>query len=292
MEYFLRSIATRSFWKYALFSGAGLGRAFSAIGVTWTFIELLDFLGIYQKAQYGKFAIFPILGVGVIYAVARVRPVARIIYKVPNRDLCIEVRIGDLLEASGGVVISSSTTFDTDISGGLISKNSIQGQLVDTKFSGSVVEIDKQIDESLNGVPWQDNTIGFGKPREYPVGTVALVKSHGNSYYFTAMSRWNETKNAYSDLRMIDTSLENLWNFIRTRGELQDISVPLLGTGRGRIQIPRKKMVERIAQSFVHASRESQFSKKLVIYIYGDDASKYEINLFEIKDYLSQSLHL
>lgn len=69
MEYFLRSIATRSFWKYALFSGAGLGRAFSAIGVTWTFIELLDFLGIYQKAQYGKFAIFPILGVGVIYAV-------------------------------------------------------------------------------------------------------------------------------------------------------------------------------------------------------------------------------
>lgn len=292
MGYFFRSIATRSFWRYALLSGAGFARVFAAVGVIWTFIELLDFLQIYQKAQYSKFALFPILGAGIVFAVARVRPVSRIIYKVPNRDLCIEVRIGDVLKATGGIVISSSTTFDTDVSGGLISQNSLQGQLTHDYFDGSTVEIDQQIEASLAGVPSEKNTRDFGKPREYPVGTVALVKSHGNSYYFVAMSRWNDTKNVFSDLGMIDASLDNLWSYIRTRGELQDISIPLLGTGRGRIQIPRKKMVERIAQSFVDASRDTQFSKKLVIYIYGGDASQYEINLFEIKDYLAQSLHL
>ena len=292
MGYFFRSIATRSFWRYALFSGSGFARVFSAVGVIWTFVEILDFLKIYQRDEYSKFAVFPILVAGIIHAAARVRPVSRIVYKVPNRDLCVEVRIGDVLKATGGIVISSSTTFDTDVSGGLISQNSLQGQLTRDYFEGSTVEIDQQIEASLAGIPSEENARDFGKPREYPVGTVALVKSHGNSYYFVAMSRWNDTKNAYSDLGMIDVSLTNLWDYLIRKGELQDISIPLIGTGRGRIQIPRKKMVERIAQSFLDASRDTQFSKKLFIYIHTGDASLYEINLFEIKDYLTQSLHL
>ena len=76
MPYFFRSLITQSFWKYALASRAGMGRVFATVGVTWTFIEILDFLSIYKQDQYSKYAVFPILGAGLLYAIARVVPSA------------------------------------------------------------------------------------------------------------------------------------------------------------------------------------------------------------------------
>lgn len=291
MSYFFRSLSTRSFWKYALLTPAGASRVFAAVGVIWTFIELLDFFGIYQQAQYSKFAIFLVLGAGILFAVARVRPVARIVYKIYGRDLAIEVKIGDLLEATGGVVISSNTTFDTDIASGLISLNSLQGQFATRFFEGNTNDIDAQILDSLAQKPSAEINRPFGKQQEYELGTVAQVNSHGNAYYFLAMSRLNEQRNAYSSVEMIDTALRKLWPFVRNQGEMQDLSIPLLGTGRGRVGLLRKKMIEKIAQSFVDASRDAPFAKRIIIYIHPSDADNFEINLFEVRDYLSQSIH-
>jgi hypothetical protein len=64
-----------------------------------------------------------------------------------------------------------------------------------------------------------------------------------------------------------------------------------MGTGRGRVDLPRKKMVERIAQSFADASREKIFSNKLIIIIRPEDAESFGVNLFEVRDYLVRSLH-
>jgi hypothetical protein len=59
-----------------------------------------------------------------------------------------------------------------------------------------------------------------------------------------------------------------------------------------RIQLPRKKVIETIAQSFANASRDSIFANKLVIDVNPDDARQHNINLFQIKDYLTQTLHI
>jgi hypothetical protein len=268
-----------------------MGRAFAAIGAVWTFIELLDFFGIYERAHYSKFAVFPVLAVGILYAVLRVRPVRRVTYKVPGRDLCIEVKIGDVLEANGGVVVSSNTTFDTDIAGGLISAQSLQGQFASRFFDNNTQTIDQLLDGSLAGTHGTPNPRPFGKQVEYPIGTVALVPTHGNNYYFLAMSVLNDQGNARSDVGMIDRALASLWAYISATGDLQSLAIPLLGTGRGRIIYPRKKMIERIAQSFVDASRDRQFAPKLAIYVRSEDAANFEINLFEVRDYLSRSIH-
>lgn len=291
MSYFFRSIATRSFWKYALLTPAGASRVFAAVGVIWTFIELLDFFGIYQRAQYSKYAIIPVLIAGILFAVARVRPVSRIVYKVHGRDLAIEVKIGDLLDAVGGIVISSNATFDTDIASGLISMNSLQGQFATKFFEGNTDEIDAQIAKGLAQQSGTPINRPFGKQVEYEIGTLVQINSHGNAYYFLAMSKLNEQRNAYSNVETIDTALRKLWPFVRDQGEMQDLSIPLLGTGRGRVPVLRKKMIEKIAQSFVDGSRDAPFAKRLIIYVHPKDAENFEINLFEVRDYLSQSIH-
>jgi hypothetical protein len=204
------------------------------------------------------------------------RPVSKVTYKIPQKDYIFEVKIGDLFTEPGDVVISTNTTFDTDISSGLIDADSLQGQLALRVFRGATVDIDKQLEEGLEQIEYAERTDAPGKRKEYPIGTVAKVTTPDKIFYFVAMSRLN---------------VSGLWQFIADQGELRAINIPLMGTGRGRVELPRKKMVERIAQSFADASREKIFSNKLTILIRPEDAENFQINLFEVRDYLTRSLH-
>jgi hypothetical protein len=291
VRYFLKSIATRSFWRYALFSGEALAKLLAAIGALYLFMELMDFLSIYTKDRYSKYAIVPIFVVALLYVITSRRPVSKVTYKIPQKDYVFEVKIGDLFTEVGDVVISTNTTFDTNIASGLIAADSLQGQLALKVFRGATVDIDKQLEEGLKDVQCTERADAPGKRREYPIGTVAKVTTPDKIFYFVAMSRLNEHGTAKATLRNIEDALSGLWQFIADQGELRAIIIPLMGTGRGRVELPRKKMVERIAQSFADASREQIFSNKLTIVIRPEDAENFRINLFEVRDYLTRSLH-
>jgi hypothetical protein len=76
------------------------------------------------------------------------------------------------------------------------------------------------------------------------------------------------------------------------QGEIGDLAIPALGTGRGRLELPRRKVIELIAQSFADASRDKVFANKLAIVVHPEDAKRYEVNLFQVRDYLALSLHV
>lgn len=293
MKYLLISIFTLSYWRYALFSVVGMGRVLAITGALYLMLEMLDFFRMYTRDEYSAYGFFVVLGVAVIMAVVSRRPVSRIKYKIPKKDFEFEVLIGDLLDTpANNIVISTNTTFDTDISSGLISPESIQGKFTNKFFSGNTQELDRQIDASLAGVQYEKITIGKGKKKLYPVGTVAKVQAHGKTFYLTAMANMNETGTANSNAKMLDEALENLWDYIATNGELADTAIALIGTGRGRVRLSRKKIAERIAQSFADASADRVFSNKLTIAVFPPDADRFGVNLFEIRDYFLQSLHV
>jgi hypothetical protein len=291
VKFFLKSIRTRSFWKYALFSGEALGKFFATIGVLWLFMELMDFLSIYTKDKYSKYAIFPIILFSAGFVVFSRRPVMKIAYKIPQKDFVIDVRIADLFDQNADFVISTSTTFDTDMSSGLISPQSLQGQVALRFFQGNTNEIDRQIEQGLASIPFSHRASARGKSKEYPIGTTVKVEGHGRSFYFVAMSRLNDAGTAASTIRDVEDALAHLWAFVANNGELRDIAIPVMGTGRGRIDLPRKKIIERIAQSFADASKTKVFANRLLIIVRPQDAENFGINLFETRDYLARSLH-
>lgn len=291
MRYFFKSICTFSFWRYALFSRDAIAKLLATIGVLWLFMELMDFLSIYTKDRYSQFAILPIFFVAVLYVIFTRRPVSRVNYKIPQSDYTIEVKIGDIFEQVGDVVISTSTTFDTDLSAGLISPDSLQGQLAIRAFGSNTQLIDDQLESALAEIVHTLRATAPGKKKEYPIGTVAKVAAAGKIYYFVAMSRLNEHGTAGSSVRDIEDALEKLWEFVSAQGELRELNLPLMGTGRGRIQMPRRKMIERIAQSFADASRDRVFSNRLRVVVRPADADNFGVNLFEVRDYLVRTLH-
>ncbi len=89
----------------------------------------------------------------------------------------------------------------------------------------------------------------------------------------------------------VEDALGSIWTFIAKHGELRNLAIPLIGTGRGRIGYPRKKMVERIAQYFAASLKDKIFSNRLSVVVRPKDAENFGVNLCEIRDHLMQSLH-
>lgn len=291
LKYFFKSVFTLSFWRYTLLSGEALVKIFAIVGVQYALIDMADFFSIYTKDRYSHYAIIVMVVIAIFWVLFTRRPITRFSYKLPSKDLTLDVKIGDLFEGSNDVIVSTNTTFDTDMAGGLIDTDSIQGQVATKFFNANTEEIDRQLDAELARVQGTTRSDAEGKKLEYPIGTVARVKSHNRTFYFVAMSRLNAQGNASASPRDTEDALREVWAFVLTNGNLRDLSVPLMGTGRGRTGIPRKKMVERIAQSFVDGSKDRVFSNRLSIFIRPQDAEDAAINLYEIRDYLVQGLH-
>jgi hypothetical protein len=291
LRYFFESIRTLTYWRYALFSGEAIGKFFAVMGILYLCVDLADAFNIYKKDQYSYYGLIILVVLALMYVLSTRRPISRVSYKIPQKDFAVEVLIGDLFKIPGEVIISTSSTFDTDMSSGLIAVTSLQGQLATNYFNGQTTEIDRQIEVSLSREQFTINDKRPGKKKEYPIGTVARVSAHNKNFYLVAMSHMDENGNASSDLKMIDEALEKLWVNLASKAEIGNIVMPLMGTGRGRVAYPRKKMIERIAQSFTDACNQRAFSNKLIIVVRPEDASKFSLNLFQVRDYLGQSLH-
>lgn len=290
MNYHLRSLQTRSYWIYALWSGDSLKTFIAVVGGIWTIIDILDSYQLLAKEKLPFYSIILLVILGVIVVVFTRRPIKRIIYKYPGQDLKIEVRIDDLFKVPGQKVISTNTTFDTDISSGIISTNSLQGQFTQKFYQGDLPKLDAELQQALHGVPHTSIQKQAGKTSRYEFGTTVKFKLADQYFYWFAMSDLNSNNNARTTLKNVNHALDGLWEFIETRGEKEDTVIPLIGTGLGRLKTSRKKLIAIIAQSFINASENQIFSNKLIIVIHPNDVEKSGLNLFEVKDLLQHYL--
>ncbi len=283
MHYFISSICSRAYWRYVLLSVGGMQAVLSIFGAIWLIVETLDFFDIYTRAEYSQYAFFIFFCMSLAIAIISRRPIQSAQVPILHKGICVEVRIADLFNTTGAVVISTNTTFESDVAGGKISPNSLQGQFTARYFTGNQHKLIDEISRSLQ--------LHYGAA-PYPMGTTIPITTHGKTFYLTSMSKLNAQGNASSSIRDIEEALSGLWEYVRKAGELQELAVPLMGTGRGRLTVPRSRVAELIAESFVNASADGKISDRLIIVIHPQDAQKFSVNLYELKDRLRQLMSL
>lgn len=289
MNYHARSFRTRSYWGYALWSVDSLKTFLATVGAISMSLDLLESFRLLKKSDLPSWLLGFFILCGVIVVIITRRPVKRIRYKHPGMDLMIEVVIGDLFKISGQKVISTNTTFDTDISGGIISDQSLQGIFTNMYYPGNIQKLNADLAQGLQGIP-SVQIQKPGKTDQYDFGTTVKLKIGPEYFYWLAMAQMNPSNTAKTELKDLNHILEGLWEFIETKGEKLDTVMPVLGSGRGRLITNRKKLITIIAQSFVTASQSFVFVNKLIIVIHPDDIEKSNLNLFEVKDLLHHYL--
>lgn len=277
MRFFLDSIISKSYWQYILLSRAGAESVLAIFGGIWLVVSTLDFFKVYTRDRYASYAFLIFLGFSIIGSIIVRRPIKSICLDFHQQDFSVEVRIADLFDVSGAVMISTNTIYEADVAGGKIAPDSLQGQFTARYFTGSQDKLLEQIQEELKKVPGSS---------PYPMGTTISITTHGKTFYFTTMAELNEQGNAQATVEDIRNALDGLWRHVHEAGELQELAVAVIGTGRGRLELSRKKMISLIAESFVRASSQAKFTDRLIIVVRPKDACRFAVNLYDIRDNL------
>lgn len=299
MKSFARILLSKHYWSNQFSTAKFLKSFFAAVGVIAAAIEAVkQLISLLQPqenwlqqwlAQHYWPAIGLIALLALIFALVTLAPTTRVVSRLRKRDLTITIEIGDLFDTSDTLVIGTNCTFDTELSGNLISPRSIQGQFT-TKYYNSVRHLDSEIEAQLQHEQFQILTPEdkhIGKLRSYPMGSVVKVEANGRTAYLVAMARMNAHGVANSSLEDLRTSLVSLWQFIAERGGgLPRLRVPILGTGFGKLVTPRQEVVKEILRSLVAASSSDRFCDHFTIVISVSDYLEHQIDLLELGDYL------
>lgn len=192
----------------------------------------------------------------------------------------ITVRVGDLLaQDDAHLVIGFGDTFETDTVDNLIvSRSSLNGQLVHGLYAGAHEALDKEIAAALANVPsiLESRTDKpSGNLRRYPVGTVATLNQANRHIFALAYSRIGNDNRASSSLDDLGKALSSLWPAVEYFGQRRPIALGVLGSGLARIDDQEHPaLIELIVSSFLQYQAQARTAEELRIIVQPRDADR------------------
>ena len=241
-----------------LFSIRG-GTAFlSSLGSFYSILKFADYFHLAQQSDVQKFFwIFVFLGAcGAIWIC---RPKLAVSCNLRDRDVVIEVAVGDIFSFPGAIVVGTNSTFDTRISTELIAATSIQGQFT-RRYYEDHAPLDAELSAGLSASPYEAlSGQRIGKKKRYPLGTAVRLHPKSRTGYFVAITHINDHGVAEGTFEDLKDALGQLWVFIGQRGSKEALVLPVLGSGFARLTQSRPVIVQEIIKSFIAACSERTF---------------------------------
>ena len=265
------------YWKHnwKLILTGWMSPFLTCLGGIWLLIEMISYFSDAFKIRTQGQSLLLLVHIGLAAAVGFIQLAIKckknlsISHNLQGMDVSIEIRVGDIFHCQGSFIISTNSTFDTDMSQGLISEMSLQGQAT-KQFYDKVEHLDRDLEEALkheSPSPNQEEIgetkrvkIG-GKTKSYDLGTVARVSPQGQVIYFVAIAKMNKAGVAEGFFKDMPEILGKLWYHIGNHGGLDPLIIPVLGTGHARMKVSREEMIREIIKSFIAACAEKNSLK-------------------------------
>lgn len=209
-------------------------------------------------------------------------------YFIKGTDVKVALHVCDILQSNTAIVIPTNTTFDTIMEDEFISVNSVQGQFQKKYFDNNLSSLDELINKGLEGLEFELINRTSSKCKRYPLGTVSKITVSGQHFYFVAIADINQYgKTENTKFENVQLALEGIWNQLENKGHIENIAIPLLGTGKAGISdATRERVIKEIIFSFVAFSKERKITEKLLICIHPSDLEHNDLYLEEINEYL------
>jgi hypothetical protein len=272
---------------------------FAIFGLAWTFVEAANhFKMAIAVPETTPLSFTLLLLLGFVFALLLNFPRLIHIVTIADTDIKVELLVANYLNLEGDKVLATNSTFDTTHTDNFISPKSIQGQFF-KKYYKSISHLDNDLATALkNEIPIQTLNRTKSKIQQYNIGTVAKL-THINSSpwwkvwsddiefrtYWLAMANVNEFGKPNSNFENLQISLGELWQFVATKGHLENLIIPILGSGRTGINERRERILQEIIFSFVafaSENKERKLTEKLTIAIHPKDLLKHDINFYEL----------
>jgi hypothetical protein len=276
-----------SAWFRNLLSLQAASAILSSFGALWLAVEITAYFSEGTELPDKIRAGWPVFAaVGMLIALGLRYPRLSITCKLDGRDVTLEIAVGDVFAMPGALIVGSNTTFDTRLSSGLISERSVQGAFT-KKYYKDETQLDAELAVGLAyEMPEQLQGERIGKTTRYSIGTCVRLNPKERTGYFVAICHVNEHGVASGTFDDLKEALARLWLFIGQRGSRDQLVMPVLGTGFGRLVQPREEIIRETIKSFVAACSEMICADKLTIVITPQDIARHGISLEELGSFL------
>ncbi|MFF7370702.1 macro domain-containing protein [Streptomyces tricolor] len=206
------------------------------------------------------------------------------------RGLRVDVVVlrGDLFDQEdANLVVGFSDTFDTSTDDVVISRESVQGQLVDRLFDGRHRLLDAALRRGLKDVtPLATESVRAkrrGRRTRYPIGTAVAVPVGKRRVFALAYSRLGNdlrARSAPADLRL---SLERLWPSVALHGLFKPVAIPLIGAGLSRlVELDRTQLLLLIVETFTRSlDQDPAVCPELRVVIRADELERTDLSAVE-----------
>jgi len=260
---------------------------FSVFGVLWLIVEILAFFNRQEFANELKSIWWLFLVLGFILVIYQNWPKHFYTFKVNNRDVSISIQLGDIFKTEGALIIPVNNKLDVDNNGTVSKSSSILKHFIDIVYKKVNSHLTTDINFKLNdSKDWYEKFIVRANPLEYKIGTVVPVFRDEKQYYLLCNATLNEQNRSKCTADDLRNSLVELWAFLTHCGSKDNLVIPIIGTGRGRITMTREEVIKEIVLSFLASISSENYCEQLTICIHPYDLKKYDMNIENIIDFV------
>lgn len=260
----------------------------ASFGTLWLLTQVLDYFSPAIAMVLPQLWWFFLL-VGVAWAMFSCLPRYSFACPVTGRDVTVELRVGDIFDVSGAVVVPTNTSFDVQLPGKELNPRSLQGQVLQRYYDGDLDHHEMEIKRALADESLDYEALPESKPgrsKKFAIGSVVKLRRRGRLLYLTALTHVDEAgelSRSEGDLR---TCLEGLWSYIGQKGEVGTVVLPPLGTGYSRVPVTREESIRLIVRSFIQSCSRLVHTNHLVIVLSPETMEKHQIDHEYLCSYL------
>ena len=270
-------------WQYRYYV---ISRLFGALSVLMLILELLNLIDFSDFIEIHKLHVFIVVVlISCIYSIFRILFPKKEIEIDINKRTKLTIKQGNIMWEDGVKVIPVNEYFDTHLGDGIISKNSLHGQLL-SQYDGRITELRQIIDKQLESVePLPENrirTMVDGLPQKrYPLGTCVRIDDGKLRYLLVATTRFNKYEHVDVSAEEYPEIIRKMFNGIEQLQDGNPVYLPLVGSGISGYDLTNMQIMNVIVQT-AEISNKLKVSKGLYLCIYSDEQMQ-SINLNIIK---------
>lgn len=253
---------------------------FLIIGILWLPLEFLSYWEI--GLPKNVWTLSGILAFSVMISFFVTRQQREIQFTIPQSELCIAIRFGDLFDQNSDIIVPVNDFFDHEL-GPVINESSVHGQFIKRNpnfdFRTSITSALRKKKEKILGTSHEKKE---GRKNRYAIGTTIAVNINSKNCYLVALTETDiETYRVKAHLKDLTNALSEVWKETRINGGANHVALPLIGGGLSDIPLHPLVLLDTIIISIFEASVTIPISGRVEIVL--DETYVDKLRLNEIK---------
>ncbi len=253
-----------------------------SLGTLWAIVEPVSYFASDNAGDKIKSLWWLFLLGALVMTIYKSWPKTKFLFQLCNRDVQVEVTITDIWKTSGCIIIPVNNRMTVNQDGNILDSGSILCQLIQRFYDNKPETLQHEIDKILQAEYYASRVI---RPGEYKMGTMVQVGAGGRKFYLVVNTTLNNFNRSHSTKENLDECLNEMWYYLSEGGLKADFVIPLLGTGKGRIDMSRFEVYKEILLSFIASCSGKTYCDKLTICIHKSDVKNHRIDINKIVTY-------